>query len=195
MATMALNLADCGCDMKKCTKEIVTDLHCLAFLLTGRSETSADLVIETISSEAVDSSYSPAWMVAWCRKSIIRRALAIVCDSLAASARQTRLSLVESSELPARGWSLDHETKESELQRALLGIDVFPRAAILLSIFEGVPIRDVANLLGADPDLVRKGQMIGLRELTANLARIQGWTPAGLSTDPCVASFASRSAA
>jgi hypothetical protein len=34
----------------------------------------------------------------------------------------------------------------------------------------------VAILLDSERDLVRKAQMIGLGELTRNLARIQGWT-------------------
>ena len=53
-------------------------------------------------------------------------------------------------------------------------------AALLLSVFEGVPIEDAAVLLDADPALVKKARTIGLGELTRNLARMQGWvsTPA-----------------
>jgi hypothetical protein len=35
-------------------------------------------------------------------------------------------------------------------------------------------VDDAAVLLDEDHDLVRKGQVIGLRELTRNLARMQG---------------------
>ena len=69
---------------------------------------------------------------------------------------------------------LDPGTTKSDLERALLSIDVFPRAAVLLLIFERVPLRDVAILLDAEPDLVRKAQASGVRELTINLARMQG---------------------
>ncbi len=55
-------------------------------------------------------------------------------------------------------------------------IDVFPRCALLLSIFEGMSLEDVATLLNGERDLVRKAQLIGLRELTRNLARKRGWT-------------------
>ena len=51
--------------------------------------------------------------------------------------------------------------------------------ALLLSVFEGMPLEDVAILLDGEIDLVRKAQTIGLRELTRNLARIQGWTSTG----------------
>jgi DNA-directed RNA polymerase specialized sigma24 family protein len=70
------------------------------------------------------------------------------------------------------------ETTTVDLERALLAIDVFPRAALLLSIFEGVPVADAAILLDAEPQLVRKAQAIGLMELTSRLARMQGWTSA-----------------
>ena len=51
-------------------------------------------------------------------------------------------------------------------------------------IFEGVPIDDAASLLDADPNLVRKGQVIGLRELTANLARKNTHTHAASTFSP-----------
>ena len=63
-----------------------------------------------------------------------------------------------------------------QLERALLAIEVFPRCALLLSVFEGMTLEDAVILLGADRRLVRKGQMTGLRELTRNLARMQGST-------------------
>jgi hypothetical protein len=39
-----------------------------------------------------------------------------------------------------------------------------------------VSLEDVALLMDSERDLVRKAKMIGLRELTRNLARNQGWT-------------------
>ena len=50
-------------------------------------------------------------------------------------------------------------------------MDVFPRAALLLLTFEGLWISDVATLLDVDADLVRKGQAIGLRDLTTNFSQ------------------------
>jgi hypothetical protein len=69
-----------------------------------------------------------------------------------------------------RNWSLSPDTTKADLERALLAIEVFPRAALLLLVFEGVRIADAATLLDAGPDLLKKAQTIGLRELTVNLA-------------------------
>ena len=78
--------------------------------------------------------------------------------------------------LPPRNWVLDRHTTKVQLERALLAIDTFPRCAVLLSFFEGMSLDDAATLLDADRTLVRKAQLTGLRELTRNLARMQGWT-------------------
>ena len=53
---------------------------------------------------------------------------------------------------------------------ALLAIDLFPRATLLLLVFEGMQIADAATLLDTEPDLLKKAEAIGLRELTANIA-------------------------
>ena len=96
---------------------------------------------------------------------------AAIRDELARSARRTASKRAGKAALPARDWTLDRGTTKVELERALLAIDVFPRCALLLSVFEGVSLEDVAILLDSERDLVRKAQMIGLRELTGNLAR------------------------
>jgi DNA-directed RNA polymerase specialized sigma24 family protein len=67
-------------------------------------------------------------------------------------------------------WSLPASTTKTQIEQALLAVDLFPRAAVLLSIFEGMSIADAATILDADVTLVRKAQAIGLRELTNNLA-------------------------
>lgn len=89
----------------------------------------------------------------------------------------------EKSALPPRSWVLDPGTAKSDLERALLSIDAFPRGAVLLLVFEGVPLRDAAILLDAEPDLVRKAQAAGVRELTINLARMQGWKSAATNSN------------
>ena len=153
------------------------DLHWLAFLLTGSSESSIDIAVEAIASQDVANPYFSTWMVAWSRRVVIAKALAAVRDELAASARRTEWSAMKKPAMP-REWALDPATTKAEIEKALHAIDVFPRAALLLLVFEGVPIADVMVLLDADKELVRKAQAIGLRELTRNLARMQGWTSA-----------------
>jgi DNA-directed RNA polymerase specialized sigma24 family protein len=152
------------------------DLHWLAFLLTGRRESSLDIAVETVASQDVASPYFSTWMLAWSRRVVIAKALAAIRDELAASTRRTELKRVNKPAMPPRDWALDPGTTKVEIEKALLAIDVFPRAALLLSVFEGVPMADAAVLLDADTDLVRKAQVIGSRELTSNLARMQGWT-------------------
>jgi len=115
-------------------------------------------------------------MLAWSRRLVIAKALAAIRNELSASTRRTASIRPEKPALPPPTWALDSDTTKVELERALLAIDVFPRCALLLSVFDGVPVKDAAILLDSDPDLVRKGQAIGLQELTRNLARMQGWT-------------------
>jgi DNA-directed RNA polymerase specialized sigma24 family protein len=152
------------------------DLHWLAFLLTGRRETSIDIAVDTIAAEDVPSRpYFSTWMVAWARRVVIAKALGQIRGELAASARRTESKRVNKAVVPSRDWALDPGTTKAEIEQALLAIDLFPRAALLLSVFEGVPIADATVLLDTDPDLVRKARAAGLLELTANLARIQSW--------------------
>jgi DNA-directed RNA polymerase specialized sigma24 family protein len=147
-------------------------LHWLAFLLTGRCEISVDVVLQTISSQDAER----PWMRDWSRRRVTLKALGAIREDLVASADRTQSMGVDKASLPARTWALDPNTTRLHLERALLPIDVFPRAAVLLTVFESMPLEEAAALLGADADLVRKAQSIGLWELTLNLARLQGWT-------------------
>jgi DNA-directed RNA polymerase specialized sigma24 family protein len=108
-------------------------------------------------------------MRGWQRRLVIANALTVIHDDLADSARRTENVHARSSGT-ARNWSLGPGTTKADLERALLAIDLFPRAALLLLVFEGLRIADAATLLDANPALLKKAQAIGLRELTANLA-------------------------
>jgi DNA-directed RNA polymerase specialized sigma24 family protein len=163
-------------------KQNAADLHWLATLLTGCREIAADVTTEAMARADDPDAFFSIWMRAWSRRMVIARALAAVRDDLSASARQTALRRAEKSALPPPSWVLDEGTSKSDLERALLPIDVFPRAAVLLLVFERVPLKDAAILLDAEPDLVRAGSALGLRELTINLARMQGWNSAVTDT-------------
>jgi DNA-directed RNA polymerase specialized sigma24 family protein len=153
-------------------------IYRLAFLLTGHREPSFDLTVDALDFQDESNPFFSTWMLAWSRRVFIAKALAAIRDELAASARRTASRRVEKHALPPRNWTLDRDMAKVGLESALLAIDVFPRCALLLSVFEGMPLEDVAILLDGEMDLVRKAQMIGLRDLTRNLARIQGWTSA-----------------
>jgi len=152
------------------------DLHWLAFLLTGRREPSVEIAVETVTSQDYASPQFSTWMEAWARRIVIAKALSAIRGELQASAQRTKSKRMNGPALPAVDWALDQGTSKVELERALLAIDVFPRVALVLSVFEGVPVPDAAVLLDADPGVVKKARVLGLRELTSNLAKLQGWT-------------------
>jgi DNA-directed RNA polymerase specialized sigma24 family protein len=67
---------------------------------------------------------------------------------------------------------------KSELERAVLAIDAFPRCALLLTVFEGLSIEDAASLLNAGEALVKLAQSVGFVQLTRSIASGRGWRPA-----------------
>jgi hypothetical protein len=146
-------------------KNVAADLYWLAFLLTGRHDISIDIAADVAASQDYASAFFGDWMRAWQRRLVIGNALAAVHDELADSARRTEIVQTAAS----RGLSLSPGVTKADLERALLAIDLFPRASVLLLVFEGVQIADAATLLDATPNLIKKAQAIGLLELTANL--------------------------
>ena len=152
----------------------VADLYSLAFLLTERQDLSIEIASDTAVSGDYETSFFTDWMRGWQRRLVIGTALTAIHDELAGSARRTQLAHVarsaRDSAAPPSNWSLSSDTTKADLDQALLAIDLFPRAALLLLVFEGIRMADAATLLDADPALIRKAQAIGLRELTANLA-------------------------
>jgi len=154
------------------------DVYWLAFLLTGHRGLSVDVTLEALAFPDDANPFFSTWMLAWSRRVFIAKALAAIRDELIASARRTASKHAEKTALPPRNWTLDRDTTKAHLESALLAIDVFPRCAVLLSVFEGMSLEDVAILLDSELHLVRLAQTIGLQELTRNLAQIQGWTSA-----------------
>jgi hypothetical protein len=150
-------------------KKAAVDLYWLAFLLTGRGDISIDIAADAAASWDYANPFFEDWMRDWQRRLVIATALGAIHDELADSARRTKIAHGGSSGTQ-RNWSLGPDTTKADLERALLAIDLFPRAALLLLVFERLRIADAAILLDADPDLLKKAQVIGLCQLTANLA-------------------------
>ena len=157
------------------------DLYWLAFLLTGHHEIAFDVTEQTMDLTDGRNGFFSAWIVSWSRRLVIARALAAVRENLARSARRTALRHTGNSEFPPRSWVLDGGATKSDLERALLPIDLFPRAAVLLLVFERLPLKDAAILLDSEAELVKKAMAAGVRDLTINLARTQGWRTASTS--------------
>lgn len=166
-------------------KRNVADLHWLATLLTGCRETATEVTFQALKPADDANPFFTTWMHAWSRRNVIARALAAVREDLSRSVRWMAAQPTEQCEFPPPSWTLERVTTKSDLERALLPIDVFPRAAVLLLAFERVQLKDAAVLLDAHPDLVRKALAAGARELTINLARMQGWQSvvSGSNTD------------
>jgi DNA-directed RNA polymerase specialized sigma24 family protein len=165
------------------TVQAAADLQWLATLLTGSHDVAADATIEAIASSGDRNAFFSTWMRAWSRRMVIARALAAVREDLAASARRMELGRSEDSAFPP-SWALDRGTTKSDLEHALLRIDLFPRAALLLLVYERVPLNDATILLDSEPALVRKALAQGARDLTMNLARMQGWNSIPATSNP-----------
>ncbi len=154
-------------------EKTAADLYWLAFLLTGRRDISIDIAADGTASMAFRNSFFAGWMRDWSRRIVIAKALAASRDELAQSANKTRQARIPICMGPAaRPRSV--EMSKAHIEEALLAIDAFPRAAVILLIFESVPLADAVTLLDADASLIRKGQAIGLREFTAKLGQKKG---------------------
>jgi len=157
------------------TRRNLADLHWLATLLTGCREIATNVTFQAVAPTQDENAFFSDWLHTWSRRLVIAKALIAVREDLARSARRTALKHTENSAVPRQPWTLDEQTTRPDLERALSMIDVFPRAAVLLVLFEGMPLNDAATLLDAERDLVRKAVAVGARELTINLATMQGW--------------------
>src|SRR5579863_2652448 len=123
-------------EIKDDAKKHVTDLYWLAFLLTGRQDLSIEIASDSVTSAEDASPLFADWMRGWQRRLVIGRALTAIHDELADSAGRTQLARANGSAMPQRNWSLSPSTTKAELEKALLAIDPFPRAALLLLVFE-----------------------------------------------------------
>lgn len=148
------------------SEKAAADLYWLAFLLSGQRNMSIDIAAGLTDQE---NPFFAGWMIGWHRRLVIVKGLAAIRDDLAESAHRTETARFTTHKVP-RNWALGSDVTKEDLERALLAIDLFPRVAVLLLVFEGIRIADAVPLLGAKVDLLKKAQAIGLSELTTNLA-------------------------
>ena len=127
--------------------------------------------MESVDFDDVDNPYFAAWMEAWSRRVVIAKALAAVRRELAASRERMRSDNLHKPVLPTPDWTLPSGVGKDGLEMALLAMDVFPRAALVLTLLEGMAVADAAVLLDGSPGEVRKALAIGAQQLTASLAR------------------------
>jgi len=153
-------------DTSENIKREAGDLYFFTFLLTGRPDLSIGIAADAVASEDGATSFFADWMRNWRRRLVIGKALSAVRGELSASARRTKRARLHAS---AKLQSTRPVVTNADLKRALLAIDCFPRAALLLLVFEGLRVADAATLLEVDARLLKKAQAIGLQQLTANL--------------------------
>jgi hypothetical protein len=157
-----------------------SELLWLAFLLTGDHEMSLDVVVSAMDLSDAGNPFFRNWMISWSRKLVSAKALGTLELQMAESVQRTReRRCPRQSNIPDRKWSLDNDADKAQLERALLQIDLFPRCAILLTVFEKVSIEDASSLLNADREIVKTAKAIGLAELTWNLMHSQSREAAG----------------
>jgi membrane protein DedA with SNARE-associated domain len=155
-------------------KEESAALTCVARLITGET-TSPETVVDFQYLNETVNLFFAHWMTLWWKKLVIARSLAKITIELEHSAGRTALAKYShgSTNLPSAEWSRQHLVDEVQLQRAVSGIDVFPRCVLLLTYFERLSLEDEAVLLNASKELVIRAQTIGLAELANNLACAQ----------------------
>jgi hypothetical protein len=146
------------------------DLYRLAYLLTGNRDVSFQAAVDAAELPEDASPFFAEWVLRWSRKIAIAKSLGTIRGEFHASARRTEATALHSDVRLPQGWSLSSQTNRIQLEQALLAIDVFPRCALVLSIFEGLPLEEVATLLDEDRELVKTARAIGLQQLTQRLS-------------------------
>jgi DNA-directed RNA polymerase specialized sigma24 family protein len=155
------------------------ELHWLAYLFTGSHEGGVRAFTKALDSEDYANPAMTDFMVSWSRKLVIGASLETIRPQLQESAGRTmRAEEPDPATLVASRPA--GQMTATELERALLAIDLFPRCALLLTVFEKLSLDEAALLLNADKALVRKAQNQGLLELAGAVAggrapRRAGW--------------------
>lgn len=171
-------------------RDQASQLCWLACLLTSDRTRGLETTIEVLNTEDAVNPFFETWVVAWSRKLLIAKALGTVRAEMQASVIRTELRHFEYStgmdSAPLSTWSFETGTETLQLERALLAIDLFPRCALLLMVFEKLSLDDATILLNTDKELVTTAKLIGLVELARNLTPNQGRIPAlsGLPLHP-----------
>ena len=146
-------------------------LYRLAFLLTGDCACSVNAAVEALNTDDAANPFFGDWMVAWVRELVIARAHSAVSDEMRASVLRRRFDYSNEMEsVPLSAWNPGHDAPSHQFQHALLAIDLFPRCALLLMVFEKLSADDTVILLNADKELVMTAKLIGLVMLVRNQA-------------------------
>ena len=155
------------------------ELEWLAYLLTGSHDRSVRALTNALDADDDANPAMADFMLSWSRKLVIAESLDTIRPELRESARRTaHAENPDPATLAALTPIGSQPMTTSELERALLTIDLFPRCALLLTVFEKLSLEDAALLLNADKALVRKAQGQGLLDLARAMGGLREPRPA-----------------
>jgi DNA-directed RNA polymerase specialized sigma24 family protein len=156
----------------------MAELYWLAFLITGDQDQSVEAFTDAVEFDEPGPT-SPGSLLSWVRKLVIVAALDMVRSQVRDSKQRTQRATKNGDPsrglMAAAGRRVPYLTP-SDLEQALLAIDVFPRCALLLTFLEGLSVNDASILLDADRELVRTAQVEAAIELTRHLTNRSGET-------------------
>ena len=153
---------------------VVTGLYWLAFLLTESQEISATVIAEVLSTE---NGIEAMCHASNCHQSTMTRLRrAVIAQSLAARAGELAWARDEYKGQP--DYEFGHEFSPGldiipdfcRVQQELLAVDLFPRYALLLTVFEGLSVQEAATLLCCDRYLICGARTDALVSLARNMA-------------------------
>jgi len=150
-------------------EDYAAELHWLAYLFTGSHDRGVRAFTKALDSEDYGNPAMADFMASWSRKLVIGASLETIRPQLLESISRT-MRAEDPDPATLRALRPVGQMTAIELERALLAIDLFPRCALLLTMFEKLSLDDAALLLNADKALVRKAQNQGLLELAGGVA-------------------------
>jgi DNA-directed RNA polymerase specialized sigma24 family protein len=160
--------------MDRIFRDRMSELYWLAYLLTGDRERSVQAYTGALNSEAPAPALQK-FMYSWARRLVIVAALGTIRPQLRAGMLRTRAATPDELAGLAGLASVDHaRLTKQELEEVLLAMDAFSRSAVILTILEGLPVKEAAELLGADADAVKTAQARGVAEMTWRMADVLG---------------------
>jgi DNA-directed RNA polymerase specialized sigma24 family protein len=147
-------------------------LCALAFMITGDWDLGIDAVAGSLDAGLKNDALSDAPQLCTARRLVAAEAVAKIRPQLRESAARVAAMTADPEEWlgPAPEMSPQRPPTRADVEQALLAIDAFPRAVLLLTIFEGFSIADAGGLLKANDRLVRHAQMVALLALTRHLS-------------------------
>jgi DNA-directed RNA polymerase specialized sigma24 family protein len=158
--------------MERIFTEQMADLYWLAYLITGDRERSVEAFTGALNGEA----HPPAlqrFMRSWARRLVIVAALGTIHRQLRESALRTRTATREELRGLSRLASADLASlSKQDIEEVLLAMDVFQRCAVILTLLEGLPVKEAADLLSVEQDTVKAALARGVAEMTWRMAGV-----------------------